>query len=308
MPVDNSVEKDVYEELEKSFKKRGLGRGLNALFEDEEGVYPQADADGQTPGSTRRMLDISQIEPGAYQPRKVFDEQALSELSDSIKQHGMLQPILVRPKEGATDLYEIVAGERRWRAATKAKLHEIPVIIRDLTDKETLEIGIIENLQREQLNPIDEAQALQDLINLFKYTQEEAAIAIGKSRPYVANMLRLTKLPEKVIAYLKEGSLSVGHARTLVTAPNPEELADQIIQGNLSVRAAEALSGTPAKAKNTKIAKTKDVNTLALEKEVSEKLGLAVSIDMKGERAGTVNIKFKDLDQLDHLLHRISKA
>lgn len=298
---------DIYEALEKSFKKRGLGRGLNALFEDEEGVYPQVDEQGQAPGTQRKAISISQIEPGPYQPRTVFNADRINELSESMKEHGVLQPLLVRRKPGSEDMYEIVAGERRWRAAQKAGIHEIPVIIRTFSDKETLEIGLIENLQREDLNPIDEARALEQLMEEFSYTQAEAAQSVGKSRPYVANMVRLTTLPEDVQALLIAGKLTAGHGRALVSAKDPVAMAQQIISSGLNVREAEKLtSQTRPKSKKSKTPQ-KDINTIALEKEVSDKLGLNVSIDMKNKQAGKVTISFRDLDQLDEIVHRLTK-
>jgi len=298
-------EEAVYEALERSFKKRGLGRGLNALFEDEEGDYPSGtELQMDSGGSGRKVIDIAKIRPGEFQPRKTFDEAALRELAESVKKHGLLQPILVRESEGE---YEIVAGERRWRAAQKAGLHEVPVILRDFTDREALEIGLVENLQRVDLNPMDEAFALDQLLSDFGYTQEEAAKAVGKSRPYVANMVRLITLPEEVQKFIISGDLTTGHARTLVTAEDPIAAAKQIISSGLSVREAEKLSGKKA-TPSGKEKKTKDVNTIALEKEVSDKLGLNVSIDMKDKSGGKVLISFRDLDQLDEVLHRLSVA
>ncbi len=299
---------DIYDKLEKSFKKRGLGRGLNALFEDEEGVYPQTGGEGHTPGAQRRAISIAQIEPGAYQPRTIFNDERISELADSMKEHGVLQPLLVRQKPNSDHMYEIVAGERRWRAAQKAGIHEIPVIIRSFTDKETLEIGLIENLQRENLNPLDEARALEQLMNEFSYTQKETAESIGKSRPYVANMVRLTSLPKEVQKYLESGELSTGHARALVTAKDPVSLAKQIVNSGLSVRDTEKLSsqGRPSRSKKKPVFQ-KGVNTLALEKSVSDKLGLNFTIDMKDASAGKVTITFRNLDQLDDVVHRLTK-
>ncbi len=319
----SSEESDVYEKLEKSFKKRGLGRGLDALFEDEEGDYPQLDEDGQVfevsdsnidpsthKGSKyRRLISVAQIYPGAYQPRKKFNDESLEELAQSLQQHGMIQPLLVRPDPHGSDRFEIVAGERRWRAAQIANIHEVPVIIKDLSDKMTLEIGLIENLQREDLNPIDEATALSQLIEEFDYTQEEAGQSIGKSRPYVANMVRLMTLPEKVQGYLREGSLSAGHARALITSENPEILAKEIIDRGLNVREVESFiqetkgQKPSSRSKAKSIEKpTKDLNTLALEKEISDKMGLHVSIDLKKKNKGSVSISFQSLDQLDEIV------
>jgi ParB family chromosome partitioning protein len=318
--------KDVYETLEKSFKKRGLGRGLDALFEDEEGDYPQLDKDGKVfdkpetnlavedtdaGAPQRRLIDVSQIYPGVYQPRKKFNDGSLEELAKSIKQHGVIQPLLVRPHPHNDDRFEIVAGERRWRAAQIAGVHDIPVIIKELSDKLTLEIGIIENLQREDLNPIDEGSSLQQLIEEFSYTQDDVAKAIGKSRSYVANMTRLMKLPDAVKEHLREGRLSAGHARALITSDDPVTLADEIVKGGLNVREVEGImsksKGNKSKKGSGKSKSTKDINTLALENEVSDLLGLKVSIDMKTKAGGSTTIEFKSLDQLDELVHRLTQ-
>ncbi len=307
--------KAAQEEMQKPGQKggqRGLGRGLNALFEDEEGVYPQADAEGHTPGAARTMLGLDQLEPGAYQPRNQFTGDSIAELAESISVHGVLQPLIVRPKPGVADMYEIVAGERRWRAAQAAQLHEVPVIIKDLADGAALEIALIENLQRENLNPVEEAQGYQRLMEEFGHTQEQAARALGKSRSHVANTLRLLNLPRSVLEMLRDGRLSAGHARTLVTADDPEALARQIVEQSLSVRDAEKLaadsSGRPAAKKGGKAAAKppKDADTLALEEELSNALGMSVTIDMKDGASGMLKIGFTSLDQLDEALHRLS--
>lgn len=323
---------NVYENLEKNFKKRGLGRGLDALFEDEEGDYPQLDEDGEVfealdselksiansdkPQKQRRLIDVAQIYPGVYQPRKKFNDESLEELASSINEHGLIQPLLVRPhpksEDGGAERYEIVAGERRWRAAQIAGVHDVPVIIKDLSDKLTLEIGLIENLQREDLNAIDEASSIVQLIEEFGYTQEEAGQALGKSRSYVANMTRLMKLPKKVQLYLQDGKLSAGHARALITSDEPEVLAEEIIKGGLNVREVESMMNASKGKKGKKSSKatskpSKDVNTLALENEVSDQLGLKVSIDMITKAKGKVSIDFTSLDQLDDLVHRLSQ-
>lgn len=293
-------------------RKRGLGRGLNALFEDEEGVYPQADAHGHTPGAQRTMLGLDQLEPGTYQPRRNFDRESLRELAESISTHGVLQPIVVRPKPGADGRYEIVAGERRWRASQIAQIHEVPVIVRELNDQQALEVGLIENLQRQDLNPVEEALGYRRLMDEFGHTQEKAASILGKSRSHVANTIRLLTLPTRVIDMLRDGRLSAGHARTLVSANNAEALAEMIVSQGLSVREAESLSADqasrPAGKKSAK--PIKDVDTLALEREVSNTLGMKVTIDVKkdakGGRPGVLKIDFKNLDQLDEILQRLS--
>lgn len=316
-------DEDVYAALEKSFKKRGLGRGLNALFEDDEPSYPQMETKESEPeekpekaATGRRMIPIAKITPGRYQPRTVFAEGAINELAESMKLHGVLQPILVREVD-EFGTYEIVAGERRWRAAQRANLHEVPVIIRDFTDKQALEIGLIENLQRVDLNPLDEATALKQLMDDFRYSQNEVAETVGKSRPYVANMIRLIDLPEELKDFVFDGSLSAGHARALLTCENALEIAKQVIAEGLSVRETERLAaeGRPTKAGSNSSAKSKpssgkaekDLNTLALEHELSSKLGLKVEISMKNKEEGVLNIAFRDLDQLDDVIHRLSK-
>jgi ParB family chromosome partitioning protein len=313
---------------ETSPKKRGLGRGLNALFGDEEqsplsggeagSALPAAE---ESPSSShRRMIGIGQIVAGEFQPRHQFNDKSIEELAQSIGQHGLLQPILVRPKPGEPGTYEIVAGERRWRAAQKAQLHEVPVIIRDLDDTTTLEIALIENLQREDLNPIDEARALAQLAQEFSYTQEQIAEKVGKSRSYVTNMIRLTELSPGVVMLVSEGKLSAGHARALLTlsADQQEEQAKKIVALGLSVRQTEKLvndlHGRPSKQKLDKLGKKiegetaaeKDINTLALEREISNVLGMSVSIDMKTTQEGRLSISFTTLDQLDEVLHRLS--
>ena len=319
-------------------KPRGLGRGLNALFGDDEGDMPGAAAtarsvaagdtdtgSGSGQGNGRRMIGIAQIVPGKYQPRHIFDQKTIDELADSIEKHGLLQPILVRElSEGS---YEIIAGERRWRAAQKAQLHQVPVIIREIDDKTALEIGLIENLQREDLNPIDESRALQQLIDSFDYTQEEVAQKVGKSRSYVTNMLRLSELSPEVAGMVEDNTISAGHARTLIgLEPRAQvELANRFAKENLNVRQAEKLAnaakGNPAPgvmdkkmdALNKKItggkakgAVDKDINTLSLEREITNVIGMNVSIDMLDAQAGSLTIQFSTLDQLDEVLHRLS--
>ncbi len=288
-------------------KNRGLGRGLGALFEDEEGVYPQVGSEGHTPGSKRLMMGVGELEPGTYQPRRDFHDDTLKELAESIAVHGVLQPLIVRKKSGFDDLYEIIAGERRWRAAQIAQLHEVPVIVHKLDDKACLEIALIENLQREDLNSIDEARGYSDLIEEFGHTQEKLAAIVGKSRSHIANTVRLLSLPSGVCKLVREGKLSAGHARALITAKNPEELAKIIVNQGLSVRETERLvadeGDRPDKAKKQKAEKS--VDTLALEEEISNALGMKVAISVKGQ-SGAMKISFKNLDQLDEVLHRLS--
>jgi ParB family transcriptional regulator, chromosome partitioning protein len=283
----------------KSQGPRGLGRGLSALLGEGEPEQP-AEADGG--GPRQRQLPVAFLKPNRFQPRRFFDAGELKELADSIKEKGVLQPILVRPAE-TKDSYEIVAGERRWRAAQLAKLHEIPVIIRNLSDGESLEIAIIENVQRAGLNAIEEALGYQELINKFTYTQEQLSDVIGKSRSHIANMIRLLKLPDSIREMITDGRLSAGHARTLVGAPNPEQLAKEILSGGLNVRQAEkkaaAPKGTPKKTA------AKDADTKALESSVSNSLGMTVEIEHKGTR-GLVKIHYKNLEQLDEIMRRLN--
>ena len=303
-------------------RRRALGRGLSALFEDEEtdAANPSVAAETSEAPNTangRRLISVSRLVPGVYQPRQLFHDESINELAKSIAEHGLLQPILVRPRPDG--MYEIVAGERRWRAAQKAQLHEVPIIIRELDDTTTLEIALIENLQREDLNAVDEARALKQLADEFDYTHEQVAEKIGKSRPYVANMLRLMELSSPVLAMLADGKISAGHARALLPLSNDqqEDQAKKIAALGLSVRQTEKMVSelqgraikprTPHAAEKSAAKKDeKDLNTLALEREVSNVLGMAVSIDMSTTQEGQMTIRFKSLDQLDEVLHRLS--
>lgn len=331
-------------------KKRGLGRGLDALFRDakaEEGAQPQhpikradelamasaqARAAAQSApaapvaaptssapmaapiapnGETVRKLGIEKLQPGKYQPRRVFDDETLDELAESIAAHGILQPLLVRPV--ANGMYEIIGGERRWRAAQRAQLHEVPVVMRELDDKTALELGLIENLQREDLSALEEAEGYQRLIAEFGHTQEAVAASLGKSRTHVTNALRLLKLPESVRAMIAAGSLTAGHARALVGAANAEDLARRIAKGGLSVRQAEKLARDaatgkkPAAPTGKKMPRVKDADVMALEDKMTALLGLAVTIEGEGAE-GRLSIAYKTLDQLDDLLARLSNA
>jgi len=313
----DTITEEKMTDTSKTKKQRGLGRGLGALFEDEESVYPQPGPDGHTPGLTRTTLGVDQIRPGKFQPRSVFDKESIRELAASIAVHGILQPLVVRPMPGFEhmDAYEIIAGERRWRAAQEAQLHEVPVIIGNFDDTAVLEIGLIENLQREDLNPLDEAEGYKRLAEEFGHTQEKIAETLGKSRSHVANMLRLLNLPEKIRMQVKQSKLTAGHARALAAMEpeSAEKLAQLIIEKGLSVRETEAFaaanSGRPprGKKKGAGAARSgKDVDTLALEEEVGNAIGAKVSIDMKPDGAGSMTISFKTLDQLDEVLHRLS--
>lgn len=308
-------------------KGRGLGRGLNALFEDDEDLPTQLQSlDEASIQKAKTMLGVDQLRPGIGQPRRNFDEGALSELADSIKQHGVLQPLLVRLLDGQSDEYEIIAGERRWRAAQKAQLHQVPVVILEISDVEAYEIALIENLQREDLDPIDEAVGFQKLMEEYEYTQEKLAKAMGKSRSYIANITRLLNLPDEVQQQVSSGALSAGHARALITAENALELANEIIAGNLSVRETEKLvssksSSSTAKKKSSSgsgsstssnsegpqgfVSNSKDPDVVAVENELTNALGMQVDIDSANGRSGKISIHFSSIDQMDELMRRL---
>ena len=310
-------------------KKRGLGRGLDALFQDqrkeEEAFQPKmkrgeelameataaiaAQAAVVAAPQAQRRLPVDKLVPGKFQPRRYFEDDAIDQLAESIATHGVLQPLLVRPLNNS--MYEIIAGERRWRAAQKAQVHEVPVVIQDLGDQAALEIALIENLQREDLTAIEEADGYQRLMDEFGHTQDALARQLGKSRSHVANLLRLLKLPAPVQNLIQIGSISGGHARALVGARNPGELADLIISKGLSVRQTEALVQKSADGKlkpgRRKGPVAKDVDVMALEELTSNKLGMKVTIDSQGG-AGKLVIEYSTLDQLDDLLARLGQV
>ncbi len=289
--------------------KKRLGRGLAALIgemdrpaiREEARVQPVfATPDGRVP--------IEFVSPNPRNPRRAFAEADLADLSQSIREHGIVQPVLVRQKIDGK--YEIIAGERRWRAAQRAGLAEIPVMVRDVDDRTALELAIIENVQRADLNPVEEALGYQQLIDEHSYTQADLGNVIGKSRSHVANTLRLLKLPDSIRGLLVDGSLSAGHARTLVTATDPVALARRIVDDGLSVRQAEALAQQPessaAKPRKPRAGEDKDPDTLALEKLLSDVTGLLVTISHK-DRGGELRIGYKTLDQLDDLCRRLQQ-
>ncbi len=282
--------------LAEDMRPRGLGRGLSALIGEEA-----APTRGETRGS--RIMPIAFLKPNRFQPRKRFAEDDLNDLVQSVKEKGILQPILVRPIAGDRNAFEIVAGERRWRAAQLAKLHDIPVIVRELSDGEALEVALIENIQRSDLNAIEEAAAYHELTDRFGYTQEKVAGEVGKSRSHVANTLRLLKLPESVKAMVRDGRLTAGHARTLIGVADPEARAREILAGALNVREAERRS--QSKKGKTHNRPVDDPNTKALEASISNTLGLKVQIIHKGDKGGEVRISYKSLEQLDDLIHRL---
>jgi ParB family chromosome partitioning protein len=268
----------------------------------------------EPPRSGSRFIPIALIQRNPHQPRKHFDETELAELADSVRARGVLQPILVRPiHDNGEERYEIVAGERRWRAAQRANLHEIPAVIRDLDDVEILEIGIIENVQRADLNPIEEAMGYQALIDRFGRTQQELAEVVGKSRPHIANTLRLLGLPGEVQAMVQDGRLTAGHARAILTAPNMMDLAQRAITQGLNVReierlaqqAKEARDGARVRPASASGAGEKDADTRALEQRLSDALGLSVTIAHKGDQGGAVQISYRTLEQLDEVIRRL---
>ncbi|MEO1681335.1 MAG: ParB/RepB/Spo0J family partition protein [Pseudomonadota bacterium] len=290
-------------------KNRSLGRGISALMGDV-GLDGLQDAPPPRPD---RALPIEDIAPNPDQPRKTFDSVALEELASSIRTKGILQPLIVRPVSNEAAPYQIVAGERRWRAAQVAQLHEIPVIVRDLSDVEVLELAIIENIQRADLDPVEEARGYRDLIDRFGHTQEQLSQSLGKSRSAIANALRLLTLPDEVLEHVMARRLSAGHARALITAQDPAALARRVIEGGLSVRDTEKLAkaalgdhGTNA-SKASAPAPTKDSDTRALEQDLSANLRMTVSITYKdGTGAGELAIRYRDLDQLDTLCRMLS--
>ncbi len=288
-------------------ERRRLGRGLAALLGDM--AEPEVMAASERNGSKRVPIEL--VHPNPRNPRRQFGEQDLADLAQSIKEKGVVQPILVRPAKGQANHYEIIAGERRWRASQRAGQHEIPVVVQDVSDKEALELAIIENVQRSDLNAIEEAFGYEQLIAEFDYTQQDLGQVIGKSRSHVANTLRLLKLPESVKEHLREGRLTAGHARALVTANDPEGLARKIVEEGLTVRDAEALAQAPVAteaAKPAKAKRDKDADTVALEKTLSDLLGLAVTIDHKANGGGELKVKYRTLEQLDDLCRRLQNG
>ena len=289
--------------------RRGLGRGLSALLGEAEPA-PDADARGRDGGAVQQA-PIELLRRNPDQPRRHFGEAELAELTESVRERGVLQPILVRPALGAAGEYQIVAGERRWRAAQRAGLHTVPVLVRPLDDAEVAEIGIIENVQREDLNPLEEAQGYRLLLDRFHRTQDAIAKTVGKSRSHVANALRLLNLPPVVREHLEAGRLSAGHARAIAAAPDPARLARTIVDGDLTVRQAEALARqtqSPSKASpQVRRIRVRDADTQALEQDLSAALGLAVQIIDRGG-AGEVRLAYASLEQLDGICQRLTGA
>jgi ParB family transcriptional regulator, chromosome partitioning protein len=297
-------------------EKRGLGRGLSALMAEIDQTKDRQDV-VEKPAATGslRQVPIERLYPNPDQPRRVFDREKLLELAESIRTQGILQPLIVRPKRDEGGSFEIVAGERRWRASQLAELHELPVIIRDYDDDTLLQVAIIENIQRSDLSPVEEARAYRQLIDQFGHTQEKVAEALGKSRSHIANLLRLLTLPDDVIDMISDGRLSAGHARALVTTENPSELAQQILAKGLTVREAEDLArsdkGASGRRSNTE-GRTrkrleKDADTLALEQDLTATLRMAVTIDHEANsEKGELRIRYSSLDDLDMLCRALS--
>lgn len=275
-----------------------LGSGLSALI-------PDAPAPDGGPPDGVRMVPKDRLEPGRFQPRRRFGEEALEALADSIREHGVLQPILARPAADAPGRFEIVAGERRWLAAGRAGLAEVPVTVRELDDRTAMEAALAENVQRRNLSPIEEAEGYRRLLEEFGCTQERLSTVVGRSRPHIANMLRLLSLPESVRRLVDEGSLSAGHARALLPALDPVGLADRAIARGMSVRQVERLVGEQRSARR-RAAAGKDEDALALELELGERLGLRVSVAQQGE-GGRLTLHYRNLDQLDDLLDRLRR-
>lgn len=291
--------------------KRGLGRGLSALMADVNEGHGDEATEAKQPD---RVIPIEMIVPNPDQPRRTFDPDALDDLAASIREKGIIQPLIVRPSPRAEGQFEIVAGERRWRAAQMAKLHAVPALVREFDDTEVLEVAIIENVQRADLNAVEEAAGYNQLMEKFGHTQEKLATALGKSRSHIANSVRLLTLPSEVQEYVRNGKLSAGHARTLITAEDPVSLAKQIIKKGLSVRESEKLAKasqdktTSERAKpQVRTAPDKDADTKALEGDLSAGLGMKVSIDHKaGKESGQIVIAYDTLEQLDDLCRILS--
>ena len=274
--------------------KKGLGRGLSSLLGDSSKKI------------NTNKISIKDIVRNKFQPRKYFDKESLVELTNSIKKQGIIQPIVVRPDKSSVGKYEIIAGERRWLASQNAGLHEIPAVILNVDDVKSLEFSIVENVQRQDLNPIEEARGYQRLVDDFNYNQEKLSQFIGKSRSYIANSLRLLTLPEDILLMVQQGNLSAGHARSLIGINNSVEIAKKIIQKKLSVRQSEILA-RQFRDKKFKLVSKKDSNILALQKNLEEKIGLNVSINNKKNNSGVISFEYKDLDQLDKLIDAIKK-
>ena len=273
--------------------KKGLGRGLSSLIGDSDSKSKQSN------------LKIDEIISNPYQPRKTFDDEKLNDLTNSIKERGIIQPIVVRPSKSQNEKFEIIAGERRWLAAKKANLDSVPVVILNVDDEKSLEFAIVENVQRQDLNPIEEAKGYQKLIDEFNYNQEKLSKFIGKSRSYIANSLRLLSLSPDVIEYMEKGTLTAGHARALIGVPNAGIIAKKIIKNELSVRQVENLVKVFKNKNIVKLIKSKDSNIIELQKSLENKTGLSVIIQNKKNNSGKITFEYKNLDQLDKIIATI---
>jgi len=285
-------------------KRTNLGRGLSALLGEESVPAARievADLEGS------KQVPVELLHPGRYQPRHSIDEERVEELAQSIRENGILQPLLVRKHPDTSNAFEIIAGERRWRAAQMAKVHEVPVVIRDLNDQQALEIGLVENLQRQDLSPLEEADGYQRLVDEFSHTQEVLAKTVGKSRSHVANMMRLLSLPQGVKKMLNGGELSAGHARALLNSPDPLNAAREIVKKGLNVRQTERLVKKATRIKRiTPVGEKKAVDTVALERDLENLLGMKVGIKFK-KGGGSITVHYESLEQLDDILKRLGK-
>ena len=292
--------------IDKKVKRKVLGRGLSALMAD---VNPVVDGNKDEDNKGLITLSVDQIEPNPNQPRRTFSTDSLMDLSNSIIEKGIIQPLIVRAISKTPVKYQIVAGERRWRAAQMAKLHKIPVVVRSFSDVEVLEIAIIENIQRSNLSPIDEANGYQQLIDRFNHTQDKISRALGKSRSHIANLLRLLNLPNDVQTLLNSGALSIGHARALITRKDASLLAKEIIRKKLSVREVEKLVKIDfVEKQKSSFIKRKDADTREIEANLKASIGMRVDINHNTlTEAGELKIKYKSLDQLDFLINKLEK-
>jgi len=291
-----------------SSRRMSLGRGLSALFGEDASEAPGVAASEASRGP--RQVPVEFVHPGRFQPRRRFDEESLNGLVESVREKGVLQPLLVRRDPDQENVYEIIAGERRWRAAQLAGLHDVPVLVRELSDADALEVALIENIQRQDLTALEEAEGYRRLMDEFAHTQEDLGKVVGKSRSHVANMLRLLALPEKLKEMVQDGRLTAGHARALLTADDPLELAERVVALGLNVRQTEELARAadkPARAERLPPSEEDgDADLRALEEEISVGIGLRVQIKPKGKR-GTIAIHYQSLDQLDDVLRRLKR-
>lgn len=277
--------------------KKGLGRGLSALMGDMDAVPTNKGVD---------VVDITELEPNPDQPRKTFDDEELNNLASSIREKGVLQPILVRVNPRETTRYEIIAGERRWRASQRAPIHQVPILVQVMSDAEVLEVALVENVQRVDLNPMEEAESYARLMDAYGYTQEQLSKTVSKSRSHIANMVRLTKLPDRVATHLREGNISAGHARALLSYPDADTLVEEVVRKGLSVRETESRVTPPPAGYEAPAPKTpqKDTSTLALEQDLSAAVGVPVAIQDRGNGKGTVVLTYRSLEELDEICER----